>query len=147
MITAISIAKLVITYKSCSDHKAVLRNEEDDAQTESCIPAKHCMNICLHLNVCTGRAYISPGGAHPIMNRSRTTSKHKNVDISQFQALSCCDFDTLDQLLPCPRTHAHTHIHPTKTADIKTIRKGSRNMTESPKLRPDSNASDADPEP
>lgn len=67
MIKAISIAKLVITYKSCSDHKAVLRDEEDDAQAESRIPAKHCMNI----------AYISPGGAHLIMNRPRTTSKHK----------------------------------------------------------------------
>lgn len=37
-------------------------------------------------------------------------------------------------------TRTHTHIHPTKTADIKTKRNGSRNMTESPKLQPDSNA-------
>lgn len=45
MIKAISNAKLVITYKSCSEHKAVVRNEEDYVQTESHVPAEHCMNI------------------------------------------------------------------------------------------------------
>lgn len=49
MITAISNAKLAITYKSCSDHKAVMRNEEGYAQTEPRIPAKHCMNMSLNI--------------------------------------------------------------------------------------------------